>query len=70
MKAISTVQKEKYIQEKREKIEQELEFLDIKPYSSNIISACLAATASKYGKKEANKLIDEFQLYLLGWHKE
>ena len=60
---------ENYIQEKREKIEQELEFLNSKSYSSNIINSCLQCVADKCGKIAANDLIDEFGLDKLGWNK-
>lgn len=40
------------------------------PYSHNIISMALGAVAQKFGKEEANKLIDKFKLERLGWKKE
>jgi hypothetical protein len=39
------------------------------PYSHNIISLVLGRVAKFHGKKTANKLIDEFELEALGWHK-
>lgn len=40
------------------------------PYSHNIISMALGAVAKAYGKEEANKLIEKFDLEGLGWEKE
>ena len=48
-------------------IEQNLETLDLKPYSSNIISLRLASVARKLGKSKADDLIKEFGLEQLGW---
>jgi hypothetical protein len=62
--------KEEYIQEMREKIESELEYLDIKPYSKNLIEIRLRCVASKYGTAEANKLLGDIGLELYGWKKE
>lgn len=62
--------KEGYLQESYEQIEQELEYLDIKPYSKNIIESRLRAVAHKYGYAEANKLIDDLGLQYYGWKKE
>lgn len=70
MKEQTSKAKEAYLQEKFEKIEAELEYLDIKPYSKNIIEACLRATAQKYGVAAANKLIDDLGLKHYGWRKE
>lgn len=35
------------------------------PYVHNIISSLLRSCATKYGKKQANKLVDEFMLKIL-----
>lgn len=55
----------------RERIENEIPYVGIKPYSSNIISINLRIAAERCGgNKTANKLIDEFELEDLGWNKE
>ena len=50
-------------------IENEVEFVDVKPYSHNIISLNLRIAAEKFGDGAANELIDEFGLESLGWSK-
>jgi len=54
----------------REKIEAEVDNVDHKPYSHNIISIALRMIAKSFGKAEANKAIDDFGLEKLGWKKE
>jgi hypothetical protein len=66
---ISEETKEDIIQGARERIEQELEYINIKPYSSNIIGLRLASVARKCGKKTADGLIEEFGLETYGYHK-
>lgn len=51
----------------RKDIRKELPYVDIKPYSHNIISIGLRAVAKKFGEKEANKIIEELKLERLGW---
>ena len=53
----------------KQSILKEIAYVDIKPYSHNIISLALSAIARGWGNKEANKVIDEFGLDLLGWNK-
>jgi len=53
----------------RERIEEERDFVDVKPYSHNIISLALNAIAEKWGQKEANKAIADFGLKELGWNE-
>ena len=57
------------LQGEKLRIIHEREWVDIKPYSHNIIAASLRVVASKYGQEEANKLIDECELEKLGWKK-
>jgi hypothetical protein len=59
----------KSLKDWRETIESEVDFVDVKPYSHNIISLALQAISKMWGKEEANKAIDEFQLEDLGWKK-
>ena len=50
-----------------EDIKNEVPFIDVKPYSHNIISISLRAIAKEWGKEEANKAIKKFGLDELGW---
>jgi hypothetical protein len=62
--------KEDIIQHAREIIEDELQYLDIKPYSRNIIGLELRNVDKKCGVESANSLIDEFDLEGVGFNKE
>ena len=55
------------LKELRNKIDAEVDFVDIKPYSHNIIGLVLNEIFSKFGKDEANKAIRDFGLKPLGW---
>jgi len=59
--------KTKTLQEWRQEIKREVRFVGIKPYSHNIINISLEAIASKFGRDEANKAIQDFGLEKLGW---
>lgn len=50
-------------------IEHEVPYVDVKPYSHNIISLALQAIARQWGQKKANKAIKDFELDVLGWHE-
>jgi hypothetical protein len=50
------------------KIMDERKFVDIKPYSHNIISLRLKIVSDKLGQAEANKLIKICNLEELGWY--
>lgn len=52
-----------------EMIENEVMFVNVKPYSHNMISAALGAIADRWGNAEANRVIDELELEHLGWKK-
>ena len=60
----------KILSEWKDTILREMPFVDVKQYSHNIISLALGAISRGWGNKEANKVIDEFGLTALGWHKE
>ncbi len=60
----------KILSEWKEAILREMPYVDVKPYSHNIISIALGAIARGWSKTEANKTIDEYGLTNLGWHKE
>ena len=51
-------------------IKKEIPFVDVKPYSHNIINLKLRLLSEKYGIEEANKLIENTELKNLGWSKE
>lgn len=57
------------LEKAREKIRNEVGFVNVKPYSHNIIGMTLLSVAEGYGREQANKLIDEFGLEKLGWKK-
>ena len=61
---ISDLDKKKLI------ILNERQWIDIKPYSHNIISLVLRCIAEKYGKDVANKLIKDLKLDCIGWEPE
>jgi len=59
--------KAKTLEEWRQEIKREVRFVDIKPYSHNIINISLQAIASRFGRDEANKAIRDFHLEEFGW---
>jgi len=61
---------EDIIQDARERIEEELPYIDIRPYSRTIIGLRLRAVDKKCGVKTANILVDEFGLEEYGFNKE
>ena len=50
-------------------IEDEMEFVGIKSYSHNLISIRLSQISKLGGVKEANRVIVELGLEILGWRK-
>jgi len=54
----------------RTRIQEQVPFVDVKPYSHNIIGLLLSQIAKKYGDTEANQAIEDFQLEGLGWRKK
>ena len=52
----------------RKTIQNEVDYVDTKPFSHNIISVALSAIAKGFGRKKANKAIEDFGLEELGWH--
>ena len=46
---------------------REIPFVDIKPYSHNIINLELSVLADNYGIEEVKKLIENTNLKNLGW---
>lgn len=53
----------------RERIEHEAPFVDIKPYSHNIIGLILNQIAGEFDAAEANRAIRDFGLEELGWRE-
>jgi hypothetical protein len=60
----------KTLKELRAGIKKEVPYVDLKPFSHNIISISLMIIAKEYGKEEANKAIRDFDLTELGWKEE
>lgn len=52
------------------RISREIPYVNIKPYSHNIISLCLQAISQEFGKDKANEIIRKYGLKKLGWHEE
>lgn len=52
------------------KIKKEVKFVDVKPYSHNIISLVLRTISKEFGYNEANEAIDKFKLNEIGWQKQ
>ena len=55
------------IKKLRDSIREEVEYINLKPYSHNIISICLSMIAKQYGQDSANKAIRDFELDKKGW---
>ena len=60
----------KTIKEWKDSILNEISWVDTKPYSHNIISLSLGAISKGWGKNKANKIVEDFGLEQMGWHKE
>ena len=63
-------QRELIMDNARTRISREVDYVDVKPFSHNIISLNLQHVGEKVGKDAANSLIDEFGLEEMGWRKE
>ena len=51
-------------------IEDEVMFVNVKPYSHNIINIALGAIAHEYGDEAVNQVIGDLDLERLGWSKK
>jgi len=49
------------------KIKKEIPYVDVKPYSHNIIGLQLNVLADKYGQEEVEKIVRETNLKNIGW---
>ena len=58
---------ERTFDELKETIDNEIEYVDVKPYSHNIISITLRQIDDKFGKKKVREVFDYFNLHELGW---
>jgi len=63
------MKKKNTIEEWRGIILKEVPFIDVKPYSHNIINIALQGVNEDYGTKEANKIIVDYRLERKGWAK-
>lgn len=70
------VEKDRYVDMRTERlerlhgvIERNVKYVDIRPYSHNLIGLALSEIAALCGQEEANKCITEFKLEKLGWSK-
>lgn len=50
-------------------IDKEVDYIDLNPYSRNIIRDCLRIASNMFGIDVANDLIEEFELEKKGWSK-
>jgi len=57
----------KTLEELRQQIADEIDYVDIKPYSHNIIGCVLRIIDRDYGTEEANNAVREFGLDEMGW---
>ena len=53
--------------EYKNKIRNEIPYVDVKPYSHNIIAMVLTMICNKFGEVVANDTIIELQLDKIGW---
>ena len=61
---------EKTLNDLRNEIQEYVETIHIKPYSSNLISLTLRTIDKEFGVDEASKTIDIFNLENLGYRKK
>jgi len=59
----------KRLESLKKKIDKEVDFIGVKPYSHNIVSLLLLKIHQEFGKAEANQCVEEFGLHKLGWAK-
>jgi len=57
----------KTLDDLRDEIDEQVDYIDIKPYSHNIIGLVLSMIAKEYGQVEANQAIRDFGLEERGW---
>lgn len=64
---IGYMKRQKTLKDLRATIARESHFVDLKPFSHNIIGLALAQIDKEFGRAEANKAINDFDLESLGW---
>ena len=62
--------KKKTLSEWEQVIDDNVDYVDIKPYSHNIICIALNGIAGRFGIDKANEMIDKYGLEELGWVKQ
>ena len=62
-------ERERVYQKTQRRIAKEVEYIDVKPYSHNIISLALGQVSQELGSEYADELIEEFGLENFGWRK-
>ena len=62
-----TTKKKKTAAEWRKRIREEIPFVDVRPYSHNIICLALGAIAKESGHDAADQVIIELGLNHMGW---
>eukprot|EP01050_Picozoa_sp_SAG11_P010164 SAG11_NODE_1003_length_6211_cov_6.104548_7_plen_69_part_00 len=60
-------EEEKKLNELYGKIKKQIPYIDIKSYSSNIISLTLNIMSEEFGDEKANETIEKLGLDKLGW---
>ena len=63
------IKSKKRLAELYAEIKKEVKFVDVKPYSHNIISLILRTISEEFGYNKANEAIAKFELTPLGWQK-
>jgi len=63
------MKKDSTLEDLRDDIAQEVPYIDVKPYSHNIVGLLLQAIDNRFGKDEANKAIVDFRLERKGWRQ-
>ena len=48
-------------------VEEAIQYVDVKPYSHNIISIVLRQVDEKYGKEKVIEIFNDFNLEEYGW---
>lgn len=56
------------LEELRDQICEQAEFVGSRGYAHNIIALCLRMIEDRFGRAEANRAIVDFGLDKLGWH--
>tara|TARA_B100001939_G_C16493660_1_gene426583 strand:+ start:332 stop:550 length:219 start_codon:yes stop_codon:yes gene_type:complete len=52
-----------------DKIEKEVDYIDVRPFSHNIVGLVLREISEEFGQDRANEAIEHFNLELFGWSK-